>query len=745
MIQESSAANVVEEALTDPARVCPVFAAPAMIIGHRLEVQWRGESFTVRAPRRLLKHLFVWCRGECSLSDIGKLSMQTWGDDRMTRFISDLLDAGIMVDAAIQLPTMADATNHPLGTVGLPAPRHVWAAVSALSELPAAGMGATISLDAPMESTLAPLLKKRLSARAYGDADISEAELCGVLQAAYGIVESGAPLGGKGRRRTVPSAGGLYSLRMSVVLLTAVGQLTPGCYTVRFRPVADGGPQLVREAGIESDLYRVAIAPNDLVNVRAVIVAWAELPLAALNYRNRAYPFLMFEAGAAFQNVALHCADIGLAWSPYGNYDPERMANLLNLPERASVLSVGLLGAEKRALEPPDAATLPLVLSWSDDMESLPFHVAKARIDMPAEIDEFAWGRAHDPVLALDKAIAEAVERHAYRTPRRLHWGRLTELPSAIDPTTIVSFSPGQYRCKDFPFRRFGRADVALWTEARSARDGRDVLLLADLVFHRHNLKALGAEEAYFWASSSGCASHVSESLAQEAALWEVIERDAFIRHWGAQQPGLRISDEWIPVTLRARIDWLKSEGCEVTLLVLNRGILPVFMAVIQHPTRHFTCFGAGAGRQIEDAMHGALSEAEIAAHARLASLRAEVVHPTKVHFPWDHSDIYATKRYFRRADKLFMGALMMTRVAFEQCAEVMRRDVLGQMLDNGFAPIFVDLTLPDAPSTFSGRSLFTARAVVPGTIPMTFGYGRLPLGAMLSCVREARFPHPFA
>ncbi|WP_150691536.1 YcaO-like family protein [Pandoraea communis] len=745
MTSENSAATVVEEALVDPARVCPVFAAPALITGKRLEVQWRGEVITVRAPRKMLEKLFVWCRGESSLVDIGKFSMQTWGDDRMTRFVSDLLGAGVMVDAAIQLPAMASATNHPLGPAGLPAPRHVWAAVKALSGPPDDEAGSAISLAAPVRSSLTPMLTKRVSARGFGSAPLTESDLSSVLQTAYGIVESNAPLGELTHRRPVPSAGGLHTLRMSIVLLQDAGKLTRGCYTVQFRPLADGGPHLVREAGRESDVFRVAIAPDDLVNVRAIVVAWADLSLVALNYRNRAYPFLMFEAGAVFQNVALHCADVDLAWSPFGNYDPERMASLLDLPSRASVLSVGLLGTEQDSPDTSGTPTLPLALSWSDDLDSLPFHVAKARIDVPTEIDEFAWGRAYDPVLALDKAIAEAVERHAYRAPRRLHWGRLAELPSAIDPATIVSFSPGQYRSKDFPFTRLRQQDRALWTEAKSSRDGRDVLLLADCVFHRQSLKQLGAHEAYCWATSSGCASHISESLAQRAALWEVIERDAFMRHWGEQAPGSLIDDAWIPDTLNARIDWLKGEGCEVTLLVLDKGVLPVLMAVIQSPARHFTCFGAGAGGDFEDALHGALSEAEIAAHARLASLRAEVVQPSKVHYPWDHSDVYATRRYYRRADRLFIDAPAMTHDAFENCRAAMRRDVLDQVIDMGWEPFFVDLTLADAPRTYSGNALFTARAVVPGMIPVTFGYGRMPLGTMSSCVREARFPHPFA
>ncbi|VVE90679.1 YcaO-like family protein [Pandoraea bronchicola] len=737
-------ASVVENALNDPSRICPVFAAPALISGQRLSVQWRGESITVRAPRPMLKKLFEWCQGHRSLTELGNLSVQTWGDDRMSRFVADLLDAGVMVDAALQLPAIAEATVDPLARFGLPAHAGVWSAVSALASC-TAEPETQVHVMPQTSSSLDGLWRDRRSAREFGGQGISKASLAGVLRAAYGAV-----VDSDHTRRTVPSAGALHTLRLGVVLLDPIDDLPSGAYLVKFDSSRSSEMQsdvaLSRIDSSPTDIFRASNAPRDLTNVRVVLVAWADLSLTALKYRNRAYPFLMLEAGAALQNVALYCADAKLAWSPYGNYSPSRMAALFEVPTRATILATGLLGSlNLAALETRHPDALPLTLTWSEELPSLPFHAATAKIDVESNTEGLAWGRAADPVLALDKAIAEAVERYAYRTPRCLRWGTLLELPNAVHPERIIAFSPAQYRRKDFPFTRLRDNERTLWTEAVSARDGHDVLVHADCVFHAKGLEALRDGPIRCWATSSGCASHLDIVAAQNAALWELVERDAFMRHWAAQTPGTRIDEVSLPAGFRFRIDWLKANGCTVALFVLDRGVLPAVMVAIRNDEKHFTCFGAGAGADLAGALETALGEAEIGAHARLAALAAVVVTPSQVRFPAHHVDLFATRRYYKRADALLAGARSRTFQTLANAHRAACGDVLASLLSKGLDPIFVDLTVPDAPRTTRGARLHTVRALVPGLLPMTFGAGRMPMGMLKTCAKAALFPHPFA
>ena len=75
---------------------------------------------------------------------------------------------------------------------------------------------------------------------------------------------------------------------------------------------------------------------------------------------------------------------------------------------------------------------------------------------------------------------------------------------------------------------------------------------------------------------------------------------------------------------------------------------------------------------------------------------------------------------------------------------EASPQEVYVGLKQRGYPPYWVDLSVEEALAGLSGRAIHTVRAVVPGLIPLVFGYGRLPYG-MDEWKRTGIFDiHPF-
>jgi ribosomal protein S12 methylthiotransferase accessory factor len=116
------------------------------------------------------------------------------------------------------------------------------------------------------------------------------------------------------------------------------------------------------------------------------------------------------------------------------------------------------------------------------------------------------------------------------------------------------------------------------------------------------------------------------------------------------------------------------------------------------------------------------------------------------VRSPADHTWLYAQRAHFRRAD--FLAATVGT---VKAKAVAPRRPKNAQQLyarikDLGMRVAYVEIT-PERAALAQGRTpLHVARAIVPGLVPVSFGYDTEPLGMKRLAgahVRRPLFPHP--
>jgi ribosomal protein S12 methylthiotransferase accessory factor len=371
--------------------------------------------------------------------------------------------------------------------------------------------------------------------------------------------------------------------------------------------------------------------------------------------------------------------------------------------------------------------------------EALPLYVGMARVNGA----DYAWGRARDRRLAYDKAIAEAIERFACVRTEGLYRAAFRELKGALDPREVVAYAPENYRRRGFPFVLFDEKRKVLWKDGVDLASGRKTPVLADLVYFERALRK-GRRTQYTAATSSGVAAFPQKDKALERAVLELVERDAAMRAWLSRRGTPRIPHASLPRAMQRRVSALNRMGFRVVVKNLTEDLATVILVFAQHARRGFTAIGTAADYEAEAALDHALMECEAMAILRLRGGAARRVRPARVSSPSDHAELYAQRRYFRRADFLAAGRET-ARLAprGRRKAAGTWSELLSRLERKGRRVIAVDLTPPGAALDGGKVALSVVRAIVPGLVPLWFGAGMEPSLHALDGERPS-LPHPF-
>ncbi len=721
----------VSAALGDTARICPMLAGPGLLQGNVLQLRLPEGELNISAPARLIKKVFALCDGSTAWDDI-LLRVPAAQREEFSRFLQFLFDQGALIDAVL-ITRQAAIFGHQTTTVGLNAPNALTAQLARRftpGGLPAEWTTHTID-HAPLDE----FFNQRASTYTFADREIAPASLHTLLWSGSGISEF--------PRRTVASAGGMHLIHWRLILQRAVGEHPPGVYEIAF-PAA----RKVALKRIASDIHtlpRCFHKPWQLGAAAGVLVALADAHIASLRYRNRAVQYLFLEAGAAAHNLCLTAPALGLACAQIGGYSDEHLAALCQAG-RQMVLGSVIFGV---APTPDDQAAArrahPIEFVWADspnDTYPLPFFIARARPQGVTDDSRNTWGRDADPRLAYIKAHAEAVERDGMTSPRDIVQARFDELPRAIHPAEITRYSSAQYRRADFPYARFDAAAPYPWREGVSLVSGDKVWVPA------HYIHGAAASPAPLMQSnSSGCAAGPSVEAATLAALLELIERDAFMRHWLTQTAGRGLAFEHLPAELQARIQQLREVGCNVAVSRLDSPFAHVMLTAATHHARHFTCVGAAARDCPIEAIAAALDELETTVYTRLLGQDFEPVKPQAVRTPEHHTLLYAQRAYYQRAAKVLdpvshLPASALVTGTKGSASSLVR--LTDKMQAAQVVPCVVDIT-PAPCHIDQGRiRIHVVKAVAPGLVPIAFSSGLEPRAMVANPDPASRFPHPF-
>ena len=175
-------------------------------------------------------------------------------------------------------------------------------------------------------------LLERRSVRDFEETPLTPAEVSQLLWSAQG-------LSGRGRYRTVPSAGALYPLEIFLVSGKVEG-IAPGVYRYDV-----GGHELLQTGAGDrrSDLCAAALGQGAIRQAPAALVIAAVFRRTTKKYGERGIRYVTMESGNASQNISLEAVSLGLGTVIIGAFrDGEvKKALGLELEEPLLILPVG--------------------------------------------------------------------------------------------------------------------------------------------------------------------------------------------------------------------------------------------------------------------------------------------------------------------------------------------------------------------------------------------------------------------
>ncbi|MEE1751531.1 TOMM precursor leader peptide-binding protein [Streptomyces sp. SP18CS02] len=360
-----------------------------------------------------------------------------------------------------------------------------------------------------------------------------------------------------------------------------------------------------------------------------------------------------------------------------------------------------------------------------------------------AGLTDVTWsGQANSFAGSRDLAFLEGLERYA-GTHRRTGGSPLTasyeELGDrALDPAECGFYAPSTYR-DDPMVSPFDPRRPIPWVYGHSLRDDRPVLVPARLVHYSAGLAA----DNFVFECSNGCAIGSCPEEALLGALLELIERDAFLLAWygGLSLPEIDLSTLGSPA-VRAMADRAALQGYDVHAFDNRIDLaVPVVtgLAVRRDGGPGLFSFGAGASLDPEAAVEAALSEVltyiphlpgQVA--DRRAELEAMADDFGRVLHLKDHAQLYGLPRMASHVRPYLEPVSVRPMRETYRSWNTGRRPSTGDLLDDlglcvaeltaaGHDVIVVDQTTPEQ----RRAGLHTVCAVVPGLLPIDFGWSR--------------------
>ncbi|MFC5060388.1 TOMM precursor leader peptide-binding protein [Saccharothrix xinjiangensis] len=366
------------------------------------------------------------------------------------------------------------------------------------------------------------------------------------------------------------------------------------------------------------------------------------------------------------------------------------------------------------------------------------------------------FGRTADYAEAERVALYEAVERHAGLRPRRVttvleaSYAELAESAGhALDPTRLGL--PDHASPHVVPYRPDTRTR---WVHGWSYTRGRPVAVPEHVAYWGPAEGPRFVDE-----TSNGCGTGNSLTEAVLHGLFEVAERDAFLVAWYGRSPlpRLRVRDE---VTAHVA-DRLEQLGYDLELYDATNdlgvpSVLSLARCTRPRPRLPRAFFAAGAGLDPDAAMRSAAAEVVMDVEAGAKRCRTEpgdfdpdrlrrlLADPRLVRTMDDHVNVNGLPEAADRYDFLVPGPEV------DPVAPDVPRDDLDALLEHyvrRWAALDLEVIAVDQsdPVVRDRLGLHSAKVIVPGAVPMTFGeLNRRTHGLPRLRLAGPPLPHPF-
>jgi len=612
-------------------------------------------------------------------------------------------------------------------------------------------------------------ISNRCSSREFGKQNISKESLVRLLWSGQGACDSILATNENRNlyRKTIPSAGALFPVTLHLCLFKDIANISKGIYQI-----FSAYPNKIDLCFLHNELdsSKSCIVDTTIFeNATGMIIVVGCLSHSALKYGNRGILYTILEAGHATQNILTCAQEEQIATVELGGFIEPKIIDLLGLAENTQPLTVIVFGSRISQQDKKTKSIFDKEISEKDIIRKmeivtsdvkkyhLPFFMVFAESITPST-GEIWWscGRDIEKKKAIIKAKAEAVEWFVCSCidDKYLVDGRLNTLnDNVVNPEDIVKYLPHQTQMTE----SFNPDKMYQWYKTTEMFSGKTTLVLADLVFFPYFGKF---GKNYAFSNSSGVAAHTNVEFAIEHAVLENIEREAFMITWFNFLKRSPIEIQSLPANIQDRIYALEKVGFNISLVNITLDLTPVIMIVVigKNDYPFFSCSTA-SGYNVIQIIDRALMEAESSVYCHLRDGRSRLIlTASEITRTMDHGSFYENSERIKKAEFLCGDITHKTTVKeIEEKTMIHSSKELYQAIKN------LELTILIANLT-STQELCklpykVVRVIIPGIVPINFGYGIESLG--LDRVRSVpakcnllkkpthieklnRFPHPF-
>ena len=491
-------------------------------------------------------------------------------------------------------------------------------------------------------SNLSKLIFNRKSCRSYSNEKLSKDLIGNICYHAYSL-----------DKHSVPSGGGLYPLKLYILIENDQEGLSSGYYEYNSQK-----DTLIKFKS-NIDIQQLKYCFNDEImpfNSSIQIVIAADLERETYKYSNRGYRLTLLEAGHVAQNICLYCEENNIGTCELGGVLDEPLIKELDL-ENDNIYPLVTIALGKKSKE-----EIINYFTFKDDIESLfvgkgkpissydgyyfgkdsSFYGAYCIYD--EENNLTAGATASSYPYAIAKAIIEGYERKQSGIVKTDFYGKANDIKgiSYISPYTIKPLSKEQIKLENL--NEYTNSLDISWTEGTYITTNEKVLIPSDIIYYGKNINS---KNRICFSDSSGIAAFTDYDTATKKALLELIERDAIMRNWYERKAPKKISNDILPIHIKNRINYWKSQGRNVYVLDMNSKYAATVQVVIT--SEKYPCFVSGASSTLDDidgSILKAMQEAEFNLLLNLRFPKKEEILPENVDTPEDHGTLYSTNKY---------------------------------------------------------------------------------------------------
>jgi ribosomal protein S12 methylthiotransferase accessory factor len=351
--------------------------------------------------------------------------------------------------------------------------------------------------------------------------------------------------------------------------------------------------------------------------------------------------------------------------------------------------------------------------------------------------DESSAGRTHSYAESESTAILEALERYCGLAPRgkrtvvRDSYRNLED--QALNPVKVGLYAKEQYARPGFPFAPFDPDRPIDWVWGYSFLQERPILVPELLAYY-----SLSCGEGFVYETSNGCALGGSLEEAIFYGILEVVERDAFLMTWYARLPLPRLDlDSAGDRELRLMAERLQAvTGYEVHLFnaTMENGIPSVWTIAKNRKTKGVNLICAAGShpdpvRAVKSSLHE-LAAMLLTFEEKFESNRKtyeQMLHdPFRVRQMEDHSMLYGLPQAEERLQFLLENNRPLRTFAEEFGSKARHADLTDDLRDllRAFRRLNLEVIVVDQTTPETRRNgLYCVKVLIPGMLPMTFGY----------------------